>query len=138
MDFSNVLDSPQLLASFVVGVVIPTIVGLVTKKLASSALKSWVLLFLSAVSTVLVAAVTTGNFETEALVNGFFVTFVTAVAAHYGFFKPAGVTGTEGVIQSATPTFGVGREQDPVPVFVDSLPDESLPPADVAEAPEED
>lgn len=126
MDVTTLVGSPVLLASLLVGVVLPALVALVTKQVASSGLKAWVLLALSAVSAVAVQVVQSGAFNGTAAVNTFLITFVTAVAAHYGLLKPAGLTGTDGVIQTGTANVGLGGSPDPeetAPTAVDDKED---------------
>lgn len=95
------LDNWNLLAA----VVLPILVGIVTKKEANPAVKSVVLLVLSAVNGLVMAAVNNaGLLSSEALRAGL-VSLVISVALHYGVFKPTGVTDAA---QNVAPTTGVG------------------------------
>lgn len=94
--------------TFVVAAALPALVALVTNKLSSSRYKGILLALLSALAgwaTSLQA--TGGQFEVKAAVASIFVTFVTAVAMHYGLLKPVGITGSTGVVQEKVPT-GLG------------------------------
>lgn len=80
--------------SLLVGVVLPVLVGLVTKVTTSESTKAILLAALSAVSGFLSeygAAVGAGTFNWfDALLTAI-TTFVVAVAMHYGLWKPTGV-----------------------------------------------
>lgn len=79
--------------TLLVGVLAPLVVGLLTKASWSSGVKA---VFLAAVA----AAVGVGQgfieapevFDWKAAVTNAVVVFVTAVAVHYGFWKPVGTT----------------------------------------------
>jgi len=87
------LDNIQVVSLFV-GVILPILVGLVTKKVTSSAWKATLLALLSAVSGVLTEWIShwTGGFDLGAAVLTWLATFMIAVATHFGFWKPTGVT----------------------------------------------
>lgn len=94
--------------TFLISVILPTLVAVVTAKVANSGIKAIVLIVLNILTGWLTSlGATHGQFELKAAAIGFFVSFVTAVSAHYGFLKPAGITGSQGVIQTAVPG-GVG------------------------------
>jgi hypothetical protein len=84
----------QILA-LVVQVVLPLVVGLVTKRSMSSGVKAILLLGLTvaaqAITTALEAINSGASFEWKALVYNIFIGFVVAVAIHYGLWKPTGV-----------------------------------------------
>jgi ABC-type nitrate/sulfonate/bicarbonate transport system substrate-binding protein len=109
----------------VIGVVLPAIVALVTKRFADSAVKALLLLFLASVSGVLTQIVSNGgDFDVAPAAMAVLTAFGAAVLAHYGFLKPAGVTGTDGVIARAVPG-GVGsdiREELPAASGTPSVP----------------
>lgn len=89
-------------------VVLPMVTALVTKRVAPSWVKSVVLILLTVVaSTVQTWVQAGGEFEVQATILNFVITFVTAVATHFGFLKPAQVTGTDGAIAKAIPA-GIG------------------------------
>jgi hypothetical protein len=90
---------------FIVGVLLPAVVALATKQLASSQFKNIVLLALSAVSAVLVPLTTSDSaLDLQSVLNNFLVVFGTSVVAYYGLLKPQGITDA---IQNAVPG-GVG------------------------------
>lgn len=98
--------------TFLLSTVLPTLVAVVTAKVASSGVKALVLIVLNLITGTLTSLYATGGeLELKAAVIGFFVSFVTAVSAHYGFLKPAGVTGSEGAIQRSIPA-GLGGRGD--------------------------
>lgn len=89
-------------------VVLPTLVALVTKRIASAGLKSLVLALLSVVSGLVQELVlANGVFEWRSFAANAFTQFVLAVVVHYGLMKPLGVTGSSGAIAQAVPG-GVG------------------------------
>lgn len=76
-----------------VTVVLPVLVGLVTTKVTSAAVKSVLLLALSALNGFLVEAAHPGpgyNLGTAAVLT--LVSFGTAVALHFGLYKPSGIS----------------------------------------------
>jgi hypothetical protein len=97
--------------SALVGTLLPILVALVTARVASGAVKAVVLLLLSAVSSFLsewlVALNSAATFDFSQAAYGVLLTFVVAVAGHFGFWKPADVTGSEGSVQRSV-SGGVG------------------------------
>lgn len=94
--------------TFILSTVLPILTGLATKRLTSSGVKAWVLLFLTILTGFFTSlGPTGGRFELKAALVGVFVSFITAVGAHYGFLKPSGVTGTDGSVQRSVPG-GIG------------------------------
>lgn len=90
--------------TILIGTVLPIAVALVTKQNASPGLKATVLAALSAVSGALVSIQATGGtFEIKTAFIGFMVTWVTAVATHFGLLSPANVTGSTGSVAKAIP-----------------------------------
>lgn len=94
-----------------INVLLPILVAVLTSRVADGAVKAFVLLLLSAVSGYLVSWL-------SALDNGLafdfsqasftaVLGFVVAVAAHFGVWKPGGVTGSGGAVQGAMPG-GIG------------------------------
>lgn len=75
---------------------LPLVVGFVTKQSWSSGMKTWLLLFLSAVTQFLTtwaeAAAAGTHFSWTTALWSALVGFVLAVAAHYGIWKPTGAT----------------------------------------------
>lgn len=88
-----------------VGTILPILVALVTKKVASSGVKATVLALLSALTGLGTAAISNaGAISKEAFVNAF-VAWVVGVATYYGLWSNIGVTQK---VQDATPNTGVG------------------------------
>jgi hypothetical protein len=108
---SDLFDTPTSIA-FVVGVVLPALVGLVTKELASSRFKNTVLLALSAASAVLIPLIGATTFDVKAVLTSFATVFGTSTLTYLGIYKPQGATAA---IQAAVPG-GIGS--------VPELPDE--------------
>lgn len=78
-------------ASLLIGVFIPILVGLVTKKITKAALKSVLLLALSCVSGFLTEFINSANFIWQQALLTSVITFVIGVATYYGLWKPTGV-----------------------------------------------
>lgn len=87
------------------GTLLPMLVALVTSRVASGALKSILLAFLSAVAGVVNEAIQVGGdlsaLDAHATLTQSLTTFLIAVGLHFGLLKPAGVTGSSGSIQHA-------------------------------------
>lgn len=97
MKFTFSVSGWLILQLFVLPVLLPLIVGLVTTKVTSSRVKSISLLGLSIITSLLtniLAAQQSGALEFDlglALVTAF-VTFVFGVGVHLGLLKPTGAT----------------------------------------------
>lgn len=95
------------LISLLVGTVLPVVVAVVTARVSHPGVKAVTLLALAAVSSFLsewlVAINTAAVFDFSQAGLGVLVTFVAAVAAHFGWWKPIAVTGSAGTVQSALP-----------------------------------
>lgn len=92
--------------SLLIGPILALVVGVVTKWHASPAIKTYVLLALSAVSAVgtqIIAA--GGDFTWQSILQSFATIAALAIAAHYGVFKP---TGASAKVNAATANFGIG------------------------------
>lgn len=103
------LSEYVMMLNLVSGSVVPFLVGLVTKELASSGLKGVLNAVLSAiagVATVLLAG--DGVAEVQELVNAGFVTFLSSIGTYYGIWKP---TGAAQKVQRSTAKVGVGKER---------------------------
>lgn len=92
------------LYTLLAGVIVPLLVGLVTKLNASSVVKAILNLGLTAAATLLAVANET-DFEWKVFVTNWAVTWVVSVATYYGFYKPSGVSAA---INENTSEFGVG------------------------------
>lgn len=104
------LSEYQTQIAVVVGVVLPLIVALVTKQLASSRLKNTVLLGLSAVTALIVPLSVNPVLDVSVFTQSFLTIFGTSVLAYLGVYKPQGTTAT---IQDKTSQFGVGSNELP-------------------------
>lgn len=88
------------------GVLVPLLVALVTKKVASQGLKGVINLFLSAVagSTAYLIA-HDGGYNFEGFFNQTLDAFIASITAYYGLIKPTGLAGT---VAEKTANFGLG------------------------------
>lgn len=100
--------------TLVVGTLLPILVALVTRRMASSGLKATALALLAAItgflSELLQSLESNTAFDLQAAIVNWFGAFVIAVAVHYGLWKPIGLTGTDGAVALKTSSFGVGKE----------------------------
>ncbi len=88
-----------------VGTILPILVALVTKKVASSGVKGVLLAFLSALTGLGTAALgTSGAISKEAFINAF-IAWVVAVATYYGLWDNVGVTEK---VADVAPNTGIG------------------------------
>lgn len=90
----NLDISKAQIIGLLVTLVLPVLVGLVTTRVTSAGVKAVLLLLLTAANGFLVELGSAGPGYNVA--NGVFyaaVSFVTAVAVHFGFLKPTGITG---------------------------------------------
>lgn len=78
--------------TIVVGSLLPILVGIVTKKVESSGLKASLLLFLSALSGLAATAINGGGIISSQTLVAAVVAYVVAVASHFGFYSPSGIT----------------------------------------------
>lgn len=96
--------SDMTVYALLTGVIVPLLVGLLTKLHASSGVKATLNLGLTALG----AALVTFNqiaWNWKAFAVNFGVGWAVAVATYYGFYKPAGVATK---VAEATPEFGIG------------------------------
>lgn len=91
------------IASVLLGTVLPILVGLVTKKVTSRSIKAVLLLALSAVAGFLTELINSANFVWQQALLSTLITFVTAVAMHFGLWQPTGVS------EKAQNAFGGGN-----------------------------
>lgn len=88
------------LLSLVITVLLPVLVGLLTKQSWSSGLKAVLLLVLAAVNAILTSALEAANtgvdWEFIPVVYTIAINFLIAVAMHFGLWKP---TGTSAAVQ---------------------------------------
>jgi len=120
MSFIDIHDAASV--SRLLGLLIPLLVALATKKIASSGLKGIVNLVLSAIggsAAYLIAD--TGGYDFNGFVNAAINTFVVSIVSYYGVYKPTGVSDTVAVKTSA---FGLGK---PVLQTDDALDEVEVP-----------
>lgn len=101
-DLQNATTVAQL-----IGLGVPLLVALITKRFASSGLKGVLNLVLSAIAgsaTYLVAA--DGSYDVTGFVNATLNVFLVSIAAYYGVYKPTGVSAS---IAANTSRFGLGK-----------------------------
>ena len=105
MDFINIEDPAN--AAKLVGLIVPLLVALVTKKIASSGLKGVLNLGLSAIAgsaAYLVAE--TGGYDLGGFANATINAFVVSIVAYYGVYRPTGVSES---VAAKTSDFGLGK-----------------------------
>lgn len=78
--------------SVLLGTLYPILVGLVTKRTTSASARAWMLAGLSAVSGFGFEFINSANFVWQQALLTSVVTFVTAVATHYGLWKPTNIS----------------------------------------------
>lgn len=104
-DWTNLSDATNLVRA--IGVFLTLVTAVLTKKMASSGLKSTVTAVLAAVTGSLVYLVgEDGALDWTGFVNGFINAYVPAIAVYYGLFKPTGLAGS---VAQATRRFGLGK-----------------------------
>lgn len=99
--------APQTV-QIILGVLLPLLVGIVTKLNASKAVKSFVLLILSLIGGTLSQAIASDGsafFSQETLIS-VATTWVVAIASYYGLWKPSG---TSESVNTKTANFGIGK-----------------------------
>lgn len=87
------------------GVLVPILVGLLTKLNAAASLKSILNAALAAVTGALSAGQAVGGWSFKIFIISWGTTFAVSIASYYGLWKPTGVTGA---VQEKTATVGVG------------------------------
>ena len=96
--------SDLTLLTLLSGVIVPLLVGVLSKINASSVVKSVLNLGLTAAASLLAVANQT-DFDWKVFVVNWSIAWVVSVATYYGFYKPSGVSGA---VQEKTAGFGVG------------------------------
>lgn len=105
---TTVLIDPTIL-QITLGVILPMVVALVTRRFTDGSVKAITLLGLSTLSGVLTqVAADGGSFAFWPTVLAAMETFAMGVLAHYGLWKPIQVTGDDGVINRLVPGGLVG------------------------------
>ena len=92
------------LLTVLTGVIVPLLVGLVTKSSASSGLKAFVNLILTAIGTAL-AQVIPATFEWKSFFISWLIAFAVSAGTYYGFYKPTGIAPA---VNQSTGNVGVG------------------------------
>jgi uncharacterized membrane protein len=92
-------------ATYVVAVLLPVLVALVTAKGAAKSWGAWLLALFAALTALITEAVNhaADGFSYSAAALIFVTTFTISVATHFGFWKPAGVTGDAGAVRTTIP-----------------------------------
>ncbi len=98
-----VIAAPWL--TLILGAIIPFLTGLITKKMASSAVKSVCTAVLSTAAGIFSAAQVEGSLKLETSIVNILVAFITAISLYYGIYRPT--TATEKV-QNVAPNIGIG------------------------------
>lgn len=88
------------------GVLVPLLVAVITKRYASPGLKATLnVLSAAIVGSLGYMVAADGGYDLDGFVNSFLNTFIVGIATYYGVYKPTGVTGT---VAKATEGFGLG------------------------------
>lgn len=103
MDFNLNVD-PQVFA-LVTGIILPLLVGIVTKYDASPRVKALLLALLAGVSGALASLNSSAPVLSADTLTQIGISWVTAVLVYFGFWKPTGASET---LNWATRNFGVG------------------------------
>jgi hypothetical protein len=99
----------QYWLTMIIAVVLPALVALVTKQVASPNIKAVLLLLFAAIAgTFTSIQANGGTFDLKDAAVATILTFVIAVGSHFGLLKPLSLTGSAGAIQMKTANFGVG------------------------------
>ena len=87
---------PGLTIQLILTIIMPIVVGLITKKTTSSALKAWLLAGTTLATSVLTglydAIINSGVFDLGMALLLAIPAFAISVATHYGLWKPTGVS----------------------------------------------
>lgn len=88
---------PATVVQFVIAFILPVLVGLVTTRVTSPAIKAWLLAGLSLVTSLLVelgrAIASATTYDLGVALLAALPAFVVSVATYHGFWKPTGVAG---------------------------------------------
>jgi len=96
--------SDMTLLALLTGVIVPLLVGLLTKINASSSVKAFVNLSLTTLGAAL-ATVNQIDFDWKVFAVNFGVAWAVSIGTYYGFYKP---TGTADKVAEIAPNVGVG------------------------------
>jgi hypothetical protein len=124
---TSVYEIDVLTVARLCGLLVPLLVGVITKRYASDGLKGVLNLLLSAVSAsvgTVLAANHPGDLSIADFFNSTVNAFVTSIITYYGFWKPTGIAGTVAEKTKGLPGFGKepaletadkGKEDPPAP-----------------------
>ncbi len=106
MTFDWVLaHDPETVVSLI-GLLVPVVVAIVSKRVASAGLKGVLNLLLSAVAGSVAYLVTEmGTYDLAGFLGATLNTFIVSIVSYYGLYKPTGITDN---VNSATANFGFG------------------------------
>jgi len=100
MDFFDPTNVARL-----IGLVVPLLVALVSKKVADGGVKGWLNVALSALAAVIATLIgADGGWAWMAFLNAWINAFIVGIAAYYGVYKPNGLTQS---VTRNTANFGV-------------------------------
>lgn len=89
---------PATVVQLLIAFILPVLVGLVTTRVTSPAVKAWLLAGLSLITSLLVElgrSITSGTtYDLGVALLAALPAFVVSVATHYGLWKPTGVSAT--------------------------------------------
>lgn len=87
------------------GVLVPILVGIVSKCAAPASLKSVLNLVLSGIAGLVATAQATDGVLSKEAIVAWLLALTASIATYYGVYKPTGVSGS---VQEATAGFGLG------------------------------
>lgn len=100
--------------TLLLGTGLPIVTGLVTARVAHPGLKATVLALLSALGGVGSELYSVGGdtavFDWSASAANAVTVFLIGVGMHYGLLRPAGVTGSDGAVQTGALSGGLGHQ----------------------------
>lgn len=103
------MTTDLLLVNAIVGILLPLLVQLLASRPSPDWVKTVVNVALSAAASVLAPLLTVSHVDWKVAALTFAQVFGTAIVAHLGLLKPAGVTGADGLIAELVPG-GLGQE----------------------------
>lgn len=105
VDWLGIDDATNMVR--LLGLLIPLLTALLTKKFAAQGTKAVITLVASALlGSIAYLATVDGGYDWAGFVNAFINAFLPAIAGYYGLWKPTGVAGT---VAQKTQNFGIGR-----------------------------
>lgn len=107
-----IVSVDTLIVVLLVGVGIPLVTDLISKRGAPGWLKSLITLLLSTATGILTPLEEQAHVAWKQIVFSIVFAFVVASAAHYNAWSPFGITGDGGIIQSTVPA-GISTSSTP-------------------------